>query len=334
MISTFLSLVLFTFAPDEVIFKNGEKIVGKITSVADGKITIESDSVGVVTASLDKVSTFSADHELKIVLKGSGSVANQKVDTAADGNIALAKGGDLAQQTIPIANIDKINPPPVKWTGNIVAGYTGTRGNSDSDTASVDINAQRRSEDDRLTFAAGYASTKQKDKSTHEWNTTTERYFGSMQYDYFFSPFWYGYANAKAEKDRIAFLDLRLLAGVGAGEQWTETDDFKFSTEEGVSWLSENYNNNTPAVDTLTLRLAYHMMGKPSAPITLFHNVEWYPGIEDSDDQLVIGDAGLNASLTKSMFFQAKVEVHYDNTPANGAERTDRRYTFGLGWSF
>lgn len=317
--------------PDEVVFKNGEKIVGKITNVADGKITIVSDSLGSVTAPLDKVATFSADQELDLVLKGGKVTAKSGVTGAADGTLKLAS---LPGETFQIKDIDKINPTPVKWTGAIIAGYTATRGNSDTEAANVDINAQRRSEIDRITFGAGYASTRTKDNSTHIWNTTSERYFGGLQYDYFFSPFWYGYGNARVEKDRIAFLDLRLLAGVGAGQQWEETGDFKFSTEEGVSWLNENYNNATASVDTLTLRFAYHVWGKPTDTLTLFHNTEWYPGLEDSNDQLVITDAGFNASLTGSMFLQGKVELRFDNTPANNAERMDTRYTLGVGWSF
>ncbi|MBI3819753.1 MAG: DUF481 domain-containing protein [Planctomycetes bacterium] len=334
MISAILAISLLIFNPDEVVFKNGEKIVGKITNVADGKITIQSDSLGSVTAPLDKVATFSADQPLDLVLKGGLVKVNSKVDAVGEGNIQLSKDSPLPGAKFTIKDIDKINPTPVKWNGSIVASYVSTRGNSDADNAGIDINAQRRGEDDRMTFGAGYAETRTKDTSTHEFKTTTERYFGGLQYDYFFSPTFYGYANARVEKDRIQFLDLRLLAGAGAGQQWEETGEFKFSTEEGLSWLSENYSNSTPSVDTITARIAYHLLGKPAASITLFHDAEWYPGLEDHDTQIVIADLGLNASLTKSMFFQAKMEVHYNNTPATGADRSDWRYTLGLGWTF
>lgn len=326
-------LALSALVPDEIIFKNGEKIVGKITSVADGKITIVSDSMGTVSAPLDKIATFSADQDLTLVLKG-GTTVKQKVVGASEGNIKLAGAEPIQAQSVPISSIDKINPPPVKWTGSVVAGYTATRGNADTDAANLDANAVRRSDDDRLNFSAGYFSTRQKDTSTSIYKTTAERYYGAMQYDYFFSKVVYAYANARAEKDRIAFLDLRFLAGAGAGQQWAETGTFSFATEEGVAWLSENYTSNTPTNDTLTLRLAYRLKYKPSDTVTFFHNVDWYPGIESTDDQFVIADAGVNASLTASMFAQAKVEVRYDNTPAPGAERMDTRYVFGVGWSF
>ena len=63
--------------PDEVVFKNGEKVVGTITQVVDGKITITSDNLGTVTAPLDKVSTFSTDHDIDIVF-ADGTTVNQK----------------------------------------------------------------------------------------------------------------------------------------------------------------------------------------------------------------------------------------------------------------
>jgi putative salt-induced outer membrane protein YdiY len=326
-------LNIAALVPDEVIFKNGEKVVGTITSVADGKITIQSVSMGTVTAPLDKVSTFSADHDLKIVLSG-GDVVNRKVSADSEGHIKIAGDGALQQQSVAIKNIDKINPPPIQWTGDIVAGYTVTRGNSDTETANLDAQAQRRSEDDRIRFWAGYLHSRQKDSSTHEFATTTRRVFGALQYDYFFSKLFYAYANAKAEKDGIAQLDLRFIAGAGAGQQWEESNTFNFSTEEGVTWFNENYSNATPSVDQVSLRFAYHVDGRPFDGVKLFHNFEWYPSTEQSNDNLVITDAGIRSSLTKSMFAEARAELRYDTTPATGATKTDTRYIFGLGRSF
>ncbi|MFN0205999.1 MAG: YdiY family protein [Planctomycetota bacterium] len=332
--SVLLNISILLPIPDEIVFKNGEKIVGKITAVADGKITIQSDSLGTVSAPLDKVSTFSADHDLTIVLKESKTVINQKIAADTDGKFKLAEGGALQPQSIAIADIDKINPPPVKWEGNIVAGYTATRGNTDTDTANIDFNTQRRSDNDRIRFGAGYVHGRQKNDTTHKFETTARRVFGMLQYDYFFSKVHYIYVNGKAEKDGIAQLDLRFIAGAGAGQQWVESDTFNFNTEEGVAWISENYSNATPAVDQITGRLAYHVDGKPFDGVKLFHNFEYYPSFEEKNDALVFADAGIRSSLTSSMFAEAKAEVRYDTTPALGSTKTDTRYIFGIGWSF
>jgi putative salt-induced outer membrane protein YdiY len=325
--------ILAFAAPDEVIFKNGEKIVGKITNVIDGKITIESESMGVVKAPLDKVATFSTSEPIEIRFDD-GTIVKQRVTAGETGFVMLSKDGILEPQKLPLSKVKKINPPPVKWTGDLSAGATFTRGNSDTDNASIDFNAQRRSEDDRITFKAFYASTRTKDAATNAWSTTQDRFGGKLQYDYFLNEWLYAFASAAAEKDRIAFLDLRFIAAAGLGQQWAESEDFSFSTEEGVSWTSENYSNATPDTDYMGALLAYHLKGKFFDGLTGFHNLNYNQSLERAEDSFVYGDVGLRASFSKAMFAEAKVEVRWDNTPAIGAERTDVRYILGVGWSF
>src|SRR4051812_29454999 len=55
-----LVLALIFFAPaaaraDEVIFNNGDRVVGKITRIENGRITIENTVFGTVTADLKDV---------------------------------------------------------------------------------------------------------------------------------------------------------------------------------------------------------------------------------------------------------------------------------------
>ena len=65
-----------------------------------------------------------------------------------------------------------------------------------------------------------------------------------------------------------------------------------------------------------------------------FHNLEYLPSLEDASDFNVNADAGVRASLTKTMFTEFKVEWKYDATPAPDASKNDLRYLLGLGWSF
>ncbi|MBL8695300.1 MAG: DUF481 domain-containing protein [Planctomycetes bacterium] len=328
-----LALLAAPAFADEILLKNGERVLGKVTGAADGALKVTSESLGAISIPLDKIKTFSTDEPIDIHF-ADGTVVHQKALAGVDGQIRIEKTGVLQGQGLPITQIGKINPPPVKWVGDISAGLIMTRGNADTNLATVDFNANRRSEDDRITFNAGYLESRIKNKSTHEYDTGSRLYRGALKYDYFVSKKIYFSGFARAEKDAIANLDLRLVAGAGLGEQWVESGTFNFRTEQGLTWFYEDYRNNTPTNDTLALRLAYAMDGKFSDSVNGFHTVEWFPGLESADDHFVDARWGLRASLTSSMFAEARVELRYDNTPASGAERTDVRYVLSVGLSF
>jgi putative salt-induced outer membrane protein YdiY len=326
-------LMVATATADEVICKNGDRISGKIERLDDGKIVVSSLVAGDVKIKLADVKTFATTEPLEVYLND-GTVIKQKIVVAEDGKFAVAKDGRLAPQSFAIADIKSINPPPVAWTGDLSVGGMITRGNSSTDNLNIALNLVRRGENDRITVGAAYLYGRQKDPDTGDKKTTTDNWFAAVKYDYFFTPKFYGYAQTRVERDRIAELDLRLTAGVGVGYQWVEKPDLKFSTEGGLTWFYESYTNDTPKDDHLALRLAYHLEKAFNDKVRGFHNLEYFPSIEDIGDYFLVTDAGLRATLTKNMFAELKVQLDYDSTPAEGAHNTNVRWILNVGWAF
>lgn len=329
-----LSLCFFTAnaIADEVLFKNGDRLLGKITGGGDGKLVMSSVSAGTVTINLADVKTISSDEPITIVFKDGTSITQKVSSVMEDGRFAINQGV-VQPQSFSLMDIGKINPPPVKWTGSLSAGLTITRGNTRSSNASIDLNAVRKGEVDRITFNAGYSSSRQEDSTGNE-STTKRMEYGALQYDYFFSKTTYGYVNARAEKDAIALLDLRLTSGAGVGFQILDRGDINASGELGVSWLSENYAGATPSNDTATGRAAFRLNKTFETGVKFFSDGEWYESFEDFEDQYARATVGLRSALTKSMFAEAKAVWMWDATPAIGKVRQDVSYILGVGWSF
>jgi len=223
-------------AGDEIILKSGERIQGKVERMSDGKMTINSDTMGKVTVNLSDVITFSTSEPIQVHLSDE-STFKRPVAASKEGFISVADPEGTVRE-YAVADIAKINPPPVAWTGSIAASAIITRGNSKNQGVSASLNAARRSEIDRITFDAGYASQRQEDPDTGEENTTQRQVFAGLQYDYFFSKKIYGYANTRAERDAIALIDLRLLAGAGAGYQIVESDSLNANGEAEIGRAS------------------------------------------------------------------------------------------------
>jgi putative salt-induced outer membrane protein YdiY len=330
----FAAIVLFAVIharADEVVFKNGDRLTGKIVSADGGKLVIDTAVAGKVTVDLSNVKTFSTDAPVELRLKD-GSTVKDGLTAADEGQVATTGSGNIAAQPLPIANIAKINPQE-KWSGSVVAGALITRGNSDTDNINVSADASRRREDDRITAAASYLYGRQKDPGTGDDTTTVDNWSLLGKYDYFLSEKLYVYALGRLEQDRIANLNLRVSPSAGLGYQWVETPQFNFSTEAGFGWVYEDFEN-ADSEDHFAARFAYHIDKQVNDKVSFFHNLEYLPSVEDLSDFNLNADAGVKAMLTDKMFTQFKVEWKFDAEPAPGAEKNDLRYILGVGWQF
>ena len=84
----------------------------------------------------------------------------------------------------------------------------------------------------------------------------------------------------------------------------------------------------------MSARLAYGTSWLPREGLTLFHNLEGYPSLEDAGDFFLNADAGLRVAVWEGLFSELKAEWRHDQTPAPDAERNDYRYLFNVGWAF
>jgi putative salt-induced outer membrane protein YdiY len=319
---------------DEIQFTNGDKLTGKIVKMKDGKLGFESKMAGTIAVNWSDVTTLSSDEPVTVVLEGGETLVDKLVPGDQPGTVRTAGSEKVTQQTIVLANAAKVNPEPVEWKGTISAGADLERGNTSKNGANVSLDTARRSESDRITFGAAYASEETEDADETGRHSTKRKMFGALQYDYFLSKKLYAYGNARGEKDGPADLALRFVAGVGGGYQWVETDTMKWNTEGGLSWISENFTNDSPNNDYIAARFASNFEWVLYPGLTFFQNTRWYPSLQALDDQLVDTATGLRYKIWGNFFGESKVLFTWDSTPAEGRRRQDLAYILGVGYGF
>ena len=318
---------------DEIRFKSGDRLTGTIKSVAAGKMVFESAVAGSLTLKMEDIQTFSTETPIQIDL-GNGKVLMRKVAASDTGFISIIPDGAVQPQSLPLAEVVKINPEKPRWKGAVTAGATLVRGNSESSTATVNGEAQRRTENTRTLLSGGYYFANQRDNNTRDNSTSADNWFLKGQYDYFLTKQLYGYGNLHYEKDRIADLDKRITPGIGLGYQWVEQPDLNFSTEGGVNWVYEKYTDPEETRTYMAGRLAYHLDKSFNSFVKGFHNMEYIPSFEQADAFLVNTDAGLRAALTANLVLDAKMQMAYNSQPADDRDKKDLRYILGIGWTF
>ncbi len=316
---------------DEVVFRNGDRLTGTVTSASGGKLTIKTSMAGDVTAPLTNIESFRTNEPITIRLVD-GTTVRQKVEPAEAGSVRTTRGA-LGPQTIEFAKIDAINPVGPKWTGSVRAAAELNRGNTYTDGVQLRADAQRRGIDDRIELGAGYSFGRERSTDTGEKNTTEDNWFTKGKYDYFLSRKLYLFALMTIEKDRIANLDIRVSPNVGVGYQWYERPGFNLRTELGGGWVYEDYEDGGDD-EHFSARAAYHVDRLLTDRLRVFHDLEYIPSVEDIEDFNVNADLGLRLDITKRFFTEFRVEWQYDSTPAPDAGKNDTKYLTTIGWQF
>jgi putative salt-induced outer membrane protein YdiY len=316
---------------DKVELTNGDVLTGRITSADDKQLSVKTDKAGEVKINLSDVKTFSTDTPLDIRLKD-GTTYNKTVTASEPGMIKVAEG-DSPAANFRLDKVKAINPPPVAWHGSIRAGAIFSRGNTYTDNIMAGFDLNRRSEDDRFTSKGQYMYSREKDQDTGEATTSADNWEVQGKFDHFWTPKWYGFVSALVGKDRIQDLNLRFIPSAGVGYQWIESEKMNFNTEAGLAWVYEDYSTQETK-DDISLRLAYHYDHKFNERVSMFHNLEYLPSLEDFGSFLIKADIGVRSDITKTMFVEGKIEETYNSEPAPGNSNHDTRYVIGVGWKF
>ena len=335
IVMTLLVLCAGTAFADELFLTNGDHLKGKIVNLVDGKLLFKSDMAGETKIELSKIQTISTDEPVTVDLKDNTVFTQKLTGSTTAGKFSTAGTASLPAQSFAVADIVSINKPAPKWTGNISANATATRGNTVKDSYALSAKATKRTDDDRTTVSADYAKTKQEDPATGDKITTEDWWKLKAKYDYFITKKLYGYIDGRYEKDAIAELDRRVTVGTGLGYQWVEKPKVKFSTEAGIASIYEKFDDVDNTTNSeISAQLGYNLQMKLLKNFSFIHELTYYPALSKFSDYYLTTTAELRADVTASIFLNAKVILDYDASPAIGKGNTDTKYFFGLGYSF
>jgi len=326
-----------TLYADQVYLKNGDRLTGKIVSLTEGKMVLNSDLAGPVTIDMKSITTFSSEAPLEIHLKD-GTVLHQPVVAAEPNEFALQTAEPLQPQKLELARVASINPPPVpkaKWTGNVAGAAGLTTGNTKSNSVSASASLARRTEQDRTTADADIAKGSQTDRGTGISRTNEDWWRLRGEYDYFFTKKFFGFGNGRYEKDAIALVNRRVMVGGGVGYQWIEDARTSFSTNLGLASLFTKYDNVPESNNQLSAQAGYNFSRQLWKNTKFLNDLTWFPSLSNpSSDYFLTSTAELRANLTKTMFANFRVIFNYDAQPAPDRGNTDLKYLLGIGLSF
>jgi putative salt-induced outer membrane protein YdiY len=218
------------------------------------------------------------------------------------------------------------------WRGSVNVGGTLTAGNNDTEAAAVAVDVERRGEMDRWTLKGAWNYGKSDDRLTQR------RASASAKYDYFLTERLYLWAEAGAETDTFANLELRYYGGGGAGYQFIERERLTLSGEVGLTYFVEEYRDVPPGEDDsseyLAAKVGYDVGWDINDNVRFEQSARAYPSVEDVEDFYSRVDSKFLVRMTNNFSAFLQHVLDYDNTPAPGAKQADHLIVLGVAWAF
>ena len=322
----------FSVMSDELIMKDGSRLMGKVVKEDDGVVDFETSYAGTIKVKWTEVNEVIADESITILLKNKETREATNVKNT-DAGIVLADDSGVTETLSP-DEIDYVNPEPwrvgkgMKWSGKINVDLDYERGNSDKDEYHGDWETTFRWRDDRLKFYGDYEREKSNDVLTDDnWRI-------NGRYDHFVTQkFFYG-ATLGMEHDRPADLQRRTIVGPLIGYEFYESTAMNLDVAGGPMYVNEEFYVDDNR-DYLALGWAVDFdRFLISERMQFYHRHRGL--LEPGDTDNLVWDAwtGFRFPIYAGIVATTEVLVEYDGGAPDGVDNTDTTYNLKLGYQW
>lgn len=323
---------------DEIHLKDGSKLVGTVTRIAGGKVTLKTDFAGDITVDAEKVKGITTTEPLNVQLEsGDVAVAKLQYDAAAgtqsvQGDVVGSKPVELKQVTSswPKGEEDPtIVAQRAKWKVRLELGLNGQTGNSEILNFNGGLTIKREAPGDRLTlYGLGRYSRDNGVRSANE-------IIGGANWEVDLTDRLYWYLKGELEHDEFEALDLRATVTTGLGYFVIREKESDWKIRGGIGYQHETFDTGE-SDDQAIIDLGWDYR-RDFAPFLQFvHSLTVNPSLEDIKDVRVVMTNAVEIPLEPSKNWKLRLGIkhQYDAEPEPGVEKLDTFYFANVGVDF
>ena len=280
-------------AADEVYLKNGDRVSGRVVAEDASQVVLEHEAIGSVTISKAFVE--------RIVQEETASAAR------------------IVQEA-----------PASPWTREMSLGYNLSRGNTEKEQLSGTLLANRKTDQDELTFKAeGFyaASSRRMD---------AQRYSGMARYASSFGSrlAWYKFYTLEVEHDRFEDVDWRAIPSAGIGYWFADQDDWKLMTEVGIGWERTSFRGATKNRSDLVLVPRAYAYKTVLGDATISQELILWPNLSETGEFRLRAETALTNPLAGGLALRVSFIDEFQSDPAAAAKKNDARLISSVVYAF
>ncbi|MEO6246144.1 MAG: DUF481 domain-containing protein [Opitutaceae bacterium] len=229
---------------DVVETKSGARIIGKVTKIDDGVVTVSTDYAGAITIKQSEVTAITTDAPIAVRL-ASGTRVDGKVSTSGSTVQIVGAEGSLT------TTVDKVaaswpaggKDPAIAalergWAYEAAVDVAGKTGNKEQLATSAALRAVLKGSQDTLQFYTGY------DRQVSDGTKSADQFKAGVDYQNNFSGRASWYVRDEGGFDRIKDIDLYNVAAAGLGYDFIKAPKQILTGRAGLSYRYESYRAN------------------------------------------------------------------------------------------
>lgn len=325
-------LLNFSAIADELIMKDGSRLLGEVIKEDSGTVDFKTPYADVIKVKWQEISEVITDKPVTILLKDNNTFTTKHVKNTEDGIVITEESG--VTKSLASDDIAYVNPEPWrlgkgwKWSGLINLDLLHERGNTDKDEYNGDWTTTIRSRGERYKFWGDYLREKDQNILTDEnWNI-------NGRYDYFISKKLFYAAILSVEHDRPADLQRRTITGPLIGYEFYESTAMNLNVAGGPQYVKEEFYA-TKNDDYLAL--GWHVDFDRfliSDHLQFYHRHRGL--IESSDTSNLVWDAwtGFRFPVYAGITVSTEIQIEYDGGAQQDVKKTDTTYSLKLGYQW
>jgi putative salt-induced outer membrane protein YdiY len=340
LVAMFLTVALAgQLAADELLMRDGSRILGAIVKKDDGVLEFKTSYAGVIKVKWAEIEEVRADEPFRVMLKNEEIVMTTAIRNT-DGVITLETGTPEAPAPVELAQADIAFIKPEAWrlgegykfTGHANFAYERNRGNSDTDELEFDFDMTYRRLKDRIVVYGDLERDLDNDRDKDR--TTEDKWQLSTRYHRFIDKklFWGGVLGADA--DDKAERELRLIAGPLVGYQFYESRPMNLRVELGLTRVHEEFKNESDndytaggwAIDFDKYLFDEFMQ--------FYHRQNGLLSFEDYNDIIWNTWTGFRFPLVYGFVASTELQTEYDGDAAENADDLDTTFLLKLGYAW
>jgi len=330
-------LALFLFSSissaDELLMKNGSRLVGTLVSASQSELVFDTPFAGEITITQGNIDVIVTDQNVTLMMED-GSIYRDKQIVSRDEELLITSDNQLPL-TVDVVDIQLINPEPwmlgdgYKWFGQLNAALASERGNTDTDELDIDFESIWRSLEDRYTLRGNWEidrtdGLKNKDK----WKLQGKYDWFSQQ-----DPDNYYGGQIQFEKDVFADLDLRSKVGPYIGRQFFESEPLTVHGELGIVYVDEQFKvarDDRYWGSSWEFRVSSGII----PDMELYIHNDGILNFEDPSAMVINTIVGIGLPVIYGITAALEAKFEYDGGAVEGVDNMDETYKFKLGYGW
>ncbi|MFC1745925.1 YdiY family protein [Candidatus Riflebacteria bacterium] len=302
--------------PEQIRYKNGDRVSGKILDIFKEKIIFLGSNTGkleIGAAGVDSIETTRNSTLLSTLLKDSVApvIKNEKTKK----NVKEAK-----------AQIENKKASIPAWKGSLSLDTINQDGNTDRTSHAFSGEATLKRERDKIFSKVILNYAEEAEKVTSRNSTWSNKYDLNIQKGRFV------YFSLDFVKDKFKELDLRTAASLGMGFQVFKNEKRLLELEAGLGRIIETFIDGEDS-RSQTARAASRFEWYFSPKIRFKDSLVYTP-IFKNNKFLLRNESEIVSDILQDWAVKLAHILDFDSMPSKKAEKVDRKLTLGLQHNF